>query len=93
MLCVIKVNQTALHCCPACSWVVKTTDQDKRKVFVNICGSDKVPMAGGWTDGKVRVFLFMTHAQLMLAWQSSHGTLASLSGLDSIHARITLITP
>lgn len=86
MLRIIKTNQTALHCCPACSWVVKTTDQDKRKVFVNICGSDKVPMAGGWTDGKVRVFLFVTHAQLILALQA----LASLSGLDSIHVKITL---
>lgn len=38
---------------PQAGFVVKTTDQDKRKVFVNICGSDKVPMAGGWTDGKM----------------------------------------
>ncbi|DBA76314.1 TPA: hypothetical protein ACH3X1_010027 [Trebouxia sp. C0004] len=37
----------------ACRFVVKTTDQDKRKVFINICGSDKVPMAGGWSDGKI----------------------------------------
>ena len=22
-------------------------------MFINICGSDKVPMAGGWTNGKV----------------------------------------
>lgn len=40
----------------ACRFVVKTTDQDKRKVFINICGSDKVPMAGGWSDGKVQAF-------------------------------------
>lgn len=39
------------------SFVVKTTDQDKRKVFINICGSDKVPMAGGWIDGKVELLL------------------------------------
>ena len=39
------------------SFVVKTTDQDKRKVFINICGSDKVPMAGGWIDGKVGLLL------------------------------------
>ena len=38
-----------------CRFVVKTTDQDNRKVFINVCGSDKVPMAGGWTDGKVSI--------------------------------------
>ena len=39
----------------ACRFVVKTTDQDNHKVFINICGSDKVPMAGGWADGKVQL--------------------------------------
>ncbi|KAA6428743.1 MAG: hypothetical protein FRX49_01618 [Trebouxia sp. A1-2] len=28
---------------PHAGFVVKTTDQDKRKVFINICGSDKIP--------------------------------------------------
>ena len=54
----------------ACSFVVKTTDQDKRKVFINICGSDKVPMAGGWIDGKVGLVLFANHAALMTILQA-----------------------
>ena len=41
--------------CVLCRFVVKTTDQDNRKVFINVCGSDKVPMAGGWTDGKASI--------------------------------------
>ena len=34
-------------------FVVKTTDQQGQKVFINICSSDKVPMAGSWANGKV----------------------------------------
>ena len=34
-------------------FVVKTTDQEGRKVFINICSSDKVPVAGSWANGKV----------------------------------------
>lgn len=50
--------------------MVKTTDQDKRKVFINICGSDKVPMAGGWTDGKVGFSPFAENAASLQALAS-----------------------
>ena len=56
--------------CVTCSFVVKTTDQDKRKVFINICGSDKVPMAGGWTDGKVGFSPFAGNAASLQALAS-----------------------
>lgn len=59
-----------MYRCVACSFVVKTTDQDKRKVFINICGSDKVPMAGGWTDGKVGLALSAKNAVALQALAS-----------------------
>ncbi|GBF96758.1 hypothetical protein Rsub_09614 [Raphidocelis subcapitata] len=36
---------------PAPGFVVKTADQDGRKVFVNVCSSDRIPAPGGWADG------------------------------------------
>ena len=57
----------------ACRFVVKTTDQDKRKVFINICGSDKVPMAGGWSDGKVQAFCTASLQEQYLAVLVSGG--------------------
>lgn len=45
-------------------FVVKTADENDRKVFINICGSDKVPAPGGWANGKV--------LDLMKAASSTH---------------------
>ena len=35
-------------------WVVKTLDQDGRKVFINVCGSSRVSLPSSWQHGKVR---------------------------------------
>ena len=35
-------------------WVVKTLDQDRRKVFINVCGSSRVSLPSSWQHGKVR---------------------------------------
>ncbi len=35
-------------------WVVKSLDQDGRKVFINICGSSRVSLPSSWQHGKVR---------------------------------------
>lgn len=39
---------------PLPRFVVKTLDEQGRKVFINVCSSPKVGMPGGWEDGKVR---------------------------------------
>lgn len=31
--------------------MIKTTDQDGRKVFINVCTSDRIPLPGCWKDG------------------------------------------
>jgi hypothetical protein len=36
------------------SFVVKTSDDAGSKVFVNVCGSAKIPAPGGWTSGQAR---------------------------------------
>lgn len=36
---------------PEPSFVVKTSDDTGRKVFINICGSEHVPAAGNWAGG------------------------------------------
>lgn len=36
-----------------CSFVIKTTDDTKRKVFINVCSSELVPAPGNWVAGKV----------------------------------------
>ncbi|KAF8055399.1 pih1d1 [Scenedesmus sp. PABB004] len=38
---------------PEPGFVVKTTDQDGRKIFINMCHSKQVPAPGGWTDGRM----------------------------------------
>ena len=35
-------------------FVVKTVDEAGRKVFINVCGSAKVPAPGGWKPGQVK---------------------------------------
>ena len=71
----VRLIIAASYRCVARSFVVKTTDQDKRKVFINICGSDKVPMAGGWIDGKVGLLFVCrahAHCRKWLAWSRQH---------------------
>mmetsp|Transcript_5182 Transcript_5182/g.9866 ORF Transcript_5182/g.9866 Transcript_5182/m.9866 type:complete len:426 (+) Transcript_5182:169-1446(+) len=38
---------------PAEGFVVKTKDDTGRKVFINVCGSPKIPAPGNWDNGKV----------------------------------------
>eukprot|EP01024_Parvocaulis_polyphysoides_P003919 TRINITY_DN11017_c0_g4_i1.p1 TRINITY_DN11017_c0_g4~~TRINITY_DN11017_c0_g4_i1.p1 ORF type:complete len:291 (-),score=42.60 TRINITY_DN11017_c0_g4_i1:51-881(-) len=38
---------------PTPGFVVKTSDENGRKIFINICGSDRVSTPGGWEDGKI----------------------------------------
>lgn len=47
-------------------FVVKTTDQHGQKVFINICSSEKVPMAGSWANGKVHCCIAACVKVLML---------------------------
>ena len=35
-------------------FVVKTVDEAGRKLFINVCGSAKVPAPGGWKPGQVK---------------------------------------
>ncbi|MEW5304573.1 MAG: hypothetical protein WDW36_007175 [Sanguina aurantia] len=36
---------------PVAGFVVKTNDATGRKVFINLCGSDKVAAPGNWVGG------------------------------------------
>eukprot|EP01025_Chloroclados_australasicus_P032781 TRINITY_DN3328_c0_g1_i1.p1 TRINITY_DN3328_c0_g1~~TRINITY_DN3328_c0_g1_i1.p1 ORF type:complete len:426 (+),score=53.08 TRINITY_DN3328_c0_g1_i1:107-1279(+) len=38
---------------PQPGFVVKSSDENGRKVFINVCGSDRVAGPGGWQDGKI----------------------------------------
>lgn len=38
---------------PDPGFVVKTLNEHGSKVFINVCGSNKVGMPGGWSEGKV----------------------------------------
>eukprot|EP00887_Chlorella_sp_A99_P003490 scaffold7.g3490.t1 len=49
----IKPALGALEVFPEPGFVVKTADERGRKVFINVCSSDKVAMPGGWAGGEV----------------------------------------
>ncbi|GAB4815474.1 hypothetical protein N2152v2_002520 [Parachlorella kessleri] len=38
---------------PEPGFVVKTVDENGAKVFINVCGSPKLALPGGWADGKI----------------------------------------
>ncbi|KAK3275296.1 hypothetical protein CYMTET_16565 [Cymbomonas tetramitiformis] len=38
---------------PQAGFVVKTQNDEGRKIFLNMCGSDKLPAPGNWQTGKV----------------------------------------
>ncbi len=66
---------TRLGAC-SCRFVIKTVDDAGRKVFINVCGSTKIPAPGGWTDGQV--------------WPLKHQPLLSLlSFFIAVTARVT----
>ncbi len=37
----------------ACSFVIKTSNEKEQKVFINVCGTSKLPMPPGWVKGQV----------------------------------------
>ena len=43
----------AIRALPACSFVIKTANEQGQKVFINVCGSAKAPLPAGWTKGQV----------------------------------------
>lgn len=44
-------------CGGVCRFVVKTVDEGGRKVFINVCGSDKVAAPASWVEGEVKSIL------------------------------------
>eukprot|EP00976_Prorocentrum_cordatum_P116521 1196175-Prorocentrum_minimum.AAC.5 len=38
---------------PQAGFVIKTHDDTGRKVFINVCGDNKIPAPGNWKEGKV----------------------------------------
>ena len=38
---------------PEAGFVVKSFDDNGRKIFINMCGSDRVPAPGNWEKGKI----------------------------------------
>ena len=43
----------ALEVFPEPAWVVKTATEEGQKVFINVVGSPKLPLPGGWQAGRV----------------------------------------
>lgn len=38
---------------PEPGFVIKTANEQGQKVFINVCGSAKLPLPGGWAKGQV----------------------------------------
>lgn len=57
-------------------FVVKTVDEAGRKVFINVCGSAKVPAPGGWKPGQVKLTDLPPSAchHMLSVWRLCSGT-------------------
>lgn len=50
--------------------MIKTANEQGQKVFINVCGSAKLPLLGGWAKGQVPPEVRLVQPSLRLVGQA-----------------------